>query len=82
MLQNSLNMRFVVFKTPTPKRFKYTPRYFDEDKERLEKRKAELGLSSELTHQEKIRSQMRKKWKSHDKEFETGNLRKFFYFAF
>ena len=77
-----MNMRFVVFKTPTPKRFKYKPRYFDEEKERLEQRKAELGLSSELSQQEKIRSQMRKRWRSQDSEFKTGSLRKFFYFAF
>ena len=82
MLQNSLKMRFVFFKTPTPKQFKYKPRYYDEEKERIEQRKAELGLSSELSSQENIRFQMRKRWRHQDNKAGKGTLRKYFYIAF
>ena len=75
-------MRFVFFKTPTPKQFKYKPRYYDEEKERLEQRKAELGLNSELSPQESLRFQIRKRWRHQDIDSGKGNLRKYFYFAF
>jgi hypothetical protein len=61
-------MRFVTFRTPKPKRFSYKPRYYDKDKETLEKRKAELGYDSELTHRESLRLQMSKKWKKSDND--------------
>jgi len=61
-------MRFVTFRTPKPKRFTYKPRYYDEEKEALEKRKAELGYDSELTHRESLRLQMSKKWKKPDED--------------
>ncbi|MEZ5082046.1 MAG: hypothetical protein R2750_01115 [Bacteroidales bacterium] len=40
-------MKIVFFRTPKPKQFKYPPRYYDEEKERREQRKKELGLSNE-----------------------------------
>ena len=82
MLQNRLKMRFVFFKTPTPKRFKYKPRYYDEEKDRLEQRKAELGLNSELSSKESLRFQIRKRWNNQDNDSNKGGLRKYFYFAF
>ena len=82
MLQNSLSMRFVFFNTPTPKRFTYKPRYYDEEKDRLEQRKAELGLNSELSPRESLRFQIRKRWSHQDVNSEKGNLRKYFYYAF
>ena len=75
-------MRFVIFKTPTPKRFNYKPRYYDQEKDRLEQRKAELGYDSKLTDQERIRSQIRKRWRHSDGSYEQTGFRKFFYFAF
>ncbi|HNV49319.1 MAG: hypothetical protein WBH71_01025 [Bacteroidales bacterium] len=39
-------MRIVFFKRPKPKRFEYKPRYWDEEKERLEERKKHLGEES------------------------------------
>ncbi len=59
-------MRFYLFRTPKPKRFSYTPRYYDPEKERLERRKAELGLRSELSHKESLRLRMDKTWKKYD----------------
>jgi len=38
-------MKIVFFRTPKPKRFSYPPRYYDEEKERWEQRKKELGLA-------------------------------------
>lgn len=40
-------MKVTFFRTPKPKQFKYPPRYYDEEKERLEYRRRELGLSGE-----------------------------------
>lgn len=55
-------MGFTVFKTPKPKGFKYTPRYYDPKKEALERRKAELGIDSKLSHHEQLRSRMSNRW--------------------
>jgi Flp pilus assembly protein TadB len=74
-------MRFILFRTPKPKQFKYKPRYFDEDKERIEQRKAELGLDSELSHSDSLRFRMRRRWK-HQEESGNQNLRRFIYYAF
>lgn len=75
-------MRFVLFRTPTPKKFNYTPRYYDEEKERLEQRKAELGLDSTLTHSESMRFRMRKRWKGKPVDEKKNNLSKFIYYGF
>jgi len=45
-----------------PRGFNYIPRYYDPDKEAWEQKKAEAGLSSNLSHEEELRLQMRKKW--------------------
>jgi len=47
-------MRFIMFRTPQPKQFSYKPRYYDEEKERMERRKAEMGYESKLSHGEGI----------------------------
>ena len=75
-------MRFVLFKTPKPRQFRYKPRYYDEEKERLEKRKAELGLSSELSEREALRVQMRSKWRKGSAHTGGSNLSRLIYFAF
>ncbi len=70
-------MRFVTFRTPKPKRFSYKPRYYDEDKEALEKRKAELGYDSSLSHRESLKLQMSKKWKKGGSDdYSRSNLSK------
>lgn len=38
-------MKIVFFRIPKPKQFNYPPRYYDEEKERMEQRKKELGIS-------------------------------------
>lgn len=83
MLHYQAAMRFVLFRTPKPRQFSYKPRYYDEEKERLEKRKAELGLSSELSHRESLRVQMRSKWrKGSGSRGGASNLSRLIYFAF
>jgi hypothetical protein len=45
-----------------PRGFNYIPRYYDPQKEEWEKKKAEAGLPSNLSHEEQLRLEMRKKW--------------------
>ena len=45
-----------------PRGFNYIPRYYDPDKEAWEQKKAEAGLETNLSHEEQLRLQMRKKW--------------------
>ncbi|MCF6170336.1 MAG: hypothetical protein L3J31_03535 [Bacteroidales bacterium] len=78
-------MRIVTFKTPRPKRFSYKPRYYDEDKEALEQRKAALGYETKVSHRESLRLQMARKWQKGADVEEKGILSKsisyFFYGA-
>ena len=55
-------MGFFMFHRPEMPKFNYIPRYYDPEKEELEKRKAAMGLDSKLTDSEKLRVRMRKKW--------------------
>ena len=52
-------MGFYVFHTPKPRKFNYTPRYFDPNQEALEKKKAAMGLDSKLSEYEKRRMRIR-----------------------
>ena len=52
---------FMFHKREMPK-FNYIPRYYDPEKEELEKKKAAMGLDSKLSDSEKLRVQMRKRW--------------------
>ncbi len=45
MYQNFSAMQIVFFRRPKPKQFDYKPRYYDEEKERKEKRRKELEQS-------------------------------------
>ena len=45
-----------------PRGFNYIPRYYDPLKEEREKRKAEAGYDSQLSHEEQFRHQMRSRW--------------------
>jgi hypothetical protein len=56
-------MKFVMFRTLKPRRFSYHPRYFDPEKEAMEKRRAELGIESKLSEQELLRAKMSAKWR-------------------
>ena len=55
-------MGIFMFHRPEMPKFNYIPRYYNPEKEALEKRKAAMGLSSELTDSEKLRVKMRKSW--------------------
>ncbi len=75
-------MRFVTFRTPKPKQFTYKPRYYDEEKEALEKRKAELGYDSKVSHHESLRLQMSKRWRKTDNEYKRSRLSRFISYFF
>ena len=64
------------FYRPKPKGFNYIPRYYDPDKEAWEKKKAEAGMNSSLSHEEELRLQMRKKWGT-EKDKETPADRRY-----
>lgn len=67
-------MRVISFRTPKPKSFKYKPRYYDKQKEELEKRKAAMGIDNELTHNEGLRLRMDKRWRSGNVDEEKSIL--------
>lgn len=76
-------MRFTLFQTPKPKRFTYKPRYYDEEKDRLERKKAEMGLDSNISHHESLRLQMSKKWRrGSSSNSSTSRLSKLVYYSF
>lgn len=55
-------MKVVFFRIPKPKQFKYPPRYYDEEKERRELRKKELGLAGDGSKID-FRTQVGSSWK-------------------
>ena len=55
-------MGIFMFHRPEMPKFNYIPRYYNPEKEELEKRKAALGLDSNLSDSEKLRVQMRQRW--------------------
>lgn len=75
-------MRFVTFRTPKPKQFKYKPRYYDEDVDALERRKAELGYDSKVSHHESLKLQMSKKWRKSDANYQRSSLSKMITYLF
>ncbi len=77
-------MNFVFFKRPKPKQFNYIPRYYDPVKEELEERKRRLGLLSDGDHKERMRAEIRRKWRV-EKSPASRNffyIRIFIYLAF
>lgn len=52
-------MGFSMFHTPKPRKFNYVPRHFDPNQYALEKKKASMGLDSNLSEQEKRRMRIR-----------------------
>lgn len=55
-------MGIFMFHRPEMPKFNYIPRYYNPEKEELEKRKAALGLDSNLSDSEKLRVKMRTRW--------------------
>lgn len=52
-------MKFSFFHTPKPRSFNYIPRYYNPQQEALEKKKAAMGLDSNLSEREKRRLRIR-----------------------
>lgn len=61
-------MKITFVRTPRPKQFKYPSRYYDEEKERREQRKKELGLSPEKADFSSRVSANWRRVKQHDKQ--------------
>ncbi|MBP5644208.1 MAG: hypothetical protein J6X10_08295 [Bacteroidales bacterium] len=55
-------MGIFMFHRPEMPKFNYVPRYYNPEKEEMEKRKAAMGLDSNLSDSEKLRVKMRQKW--------------------
>ena len=75
-------MRIVSFRTPKPKQFNYKPRFYDEDKEALEQKKAAMGLNANITHREGLRLQMTRRWHKGGDVEEKSTLFKFISYFF
>jgi hypothetical protein len=56
-------MKLVLFRTKKPKKFSYRPRYYNPEKEAMERRKAEMGVENELTENERLRARMTSRWR-------------------
>lgn len=56
-------MRFIMFRTNKPRRYNYKPRYYNPEKEELERKKAKMGLDAKLTEQEELRMRMSSRWR-------------------
>ncbi len=54
-------MKLVFFNTPKARQFSYPARYYDEEKEKREQRKKELGLAGTETKSD-FRSELDKGW--------------------
>lgn len=70
-------------------KFNYIPRYYNPEKEELEKKKAAMGLDSNLSDNEKLRVRMRQRWgridedgRAKKKGFSSGMLRYIIIFGF
>ncbi|OYT12815.1 MAG: hypothetical protein B6I19_08280 [Bacteroidetes bacterium 4572_114] len=60
-------MKIVFFKTPKPKQFDYKPRYYDEEKERKEKRRKEMEQSGQ-GDTSFMRSEIDRRWRTIDRK--------------
>ena len=55
-------LKFSLLKTEKPKQFEYKPRHYDVEKDALEQRRKEMGLSDQQTHSEQMRARMQHEW--------------------
>lgn len=55
-------MKITFFRTPKPKQFKYPTRYYDEEKERWDQRKRELGIAEDGSKTD-FKSQVGTNWR-------------------
>ncbi len=75
-------MRFVFFRTPKPKSFSYKPRYYDAKKEEWERKKAERGMKSELSHRETLRLEISKRWRKDGRDANSNRISKVIVYSF
>ena len=67
-------MKFVFFKTPHNKQFNYTPVYYDEQKEKMEKRLQGAEISNSKEYKDALRSKMDHSWKRSQKSAQKYSL--------
>lgn len=60
-------MGFLGFRTAKPRQFSYKPVFFDQEKEELEKRRKEMGLSDKDISREQLRTKLDIAWRSKEK---------------
>jgi len=77
-------MKFSFFKTPKPRQFNYKPLYYDPDKEEAEARKKARNNLREGDPGERMRAEIRRKWRTDRYEPGSRNnkFRIFFYLIF
>jgi hypothetical protein len=66
-VENIQQMKIVFFKTPKPKAFEYKPLYYDEEKERKEKRRQELEKSG-TGDTSFVRGEIDRRWRREDRQ--------------
>jgi hypothetical protein len=83
-LLKTAGMNIVFFKRPKPRQFHYTPMYYDPAKEEAEERKKLLNSLQSDDPRERMRAQIRRKWKTEQKETDKRSqfFRIFLYMIF
>jgi len=75
-------MNIVFFKRARPRQFNYKPMYYDPEKEALEQRRRELGLSPDMDRKERLRAEMHRKWTRGSKGPATSSIIRIIMYAF
>jgi len=75
-------MKLFMFRTNKPRKYNYIPRFYNPEKEALEKRKAALGLDSSLTDEEKLRLRMSSRWRKQEFNDGYGSIRRITFIAY
>jgi hypothetical protein len=77
-------MNFFFFKRPKPRQFNYRPLYYDPEKEQAEERKKTLSSLHDGDPRERMRAEIRRRWKVERKVANKKDqlFRIFFYMIF
>jgi hypothetical protein len=77
-------MKIVLFKRPKPRQFNYRPLYYDPEKEAAEERKKALNGLQDGDPKERMRAEIRRRWRTERKAVDNKNrfFRIFFYGIF
>ena len=65
--ENITKMQIVFFRRPKPKQFDYKPRYYDEEKEKQEKRRRELEKAGS-GDTASLRGEIERRWRIADRK--------------